>query len=100
MGRFADARVIAELGAALSTDPSRDVRWRAARSMGQIRDPKAIPFLEAGLKDVDSLVRARTVQALAAFPMQVVRPFLESAQNDPDETVRSEASRLLETNIP
>lgn len=56
---------------ALLSDPSDDIRGRAAYALGHQKDPAAIPLLARGAReDIDSENRMACLQALAHFPVE------------------------------
>jgi HEAT repeat protein len=66
------------------------VRATAARALGDLAHPKAIPALMTSLRDADARVRANVIEALARCPcegmMQMLMPSLE------DENARVQAA--------
>lgn len=57
--------------AQLAKDPEWFVRLRAVASIGEMRDPRAIPFLVGALCDENRLVRLRAAEALSRFESQL-----------------------------
>lgn len=48
----------------LTGDPHRIVRANAARALGRLRGPRAVPFLQKALSDEEALVRREAADAL------------------------------------
>jgi len=71
------------------------VRCDAARTLGKIRDSRAIPPLVRAVKDPDMDVRIRAVEALGEMGDDRAKPPLVEALNDPHHRVRMEAAWAL-----
>jgi HEAT repeat protein len=63
--RAAGAREIGALAVLLTDDPAPDVRRAAARTLGAMGDERVADVLIPGLEDLDPLVRAAVLRALA-----------------------------------
>ena len=61
---FEFEHVLARLSAALGDDPEALVRTRAASTLGQLKDPRAVPALINALQDSHSSVRSQAIHAL------------------------------------
>jgi HEAT repeat protein len=93
LASLADARVLAPLMQALG---SRDwiVRMHAAKGLGRIGDPEAVPVLMPLLQDKVKAVREEASSALAAIGAAAVTGLLEALQHD-DWMVRLHAVEAL-----
>jgi HEAT repeat protein/beta-lactamase regulating signal transducer with metallopeptidase domain len=90
----ADTGVVNALIARLD-DENAEVRTAAARSLGRIKDSRAIPGLIGALKDRDSKVRAAAAEALAEFEdARAVAPLAELL-NDQSSEVKKTALDAL-----
>lgn len=67
-------------------NPDEDVRWKAAISLGEIGDRRAIDPLISLLGDEDRFVRSRAAYALGIMGEQVIQPLAEvlSTEKNPD----------------
>ena len=83
----ADTGVVNALIARLQ-DENADVRRAAARSLGQLQDPRAVPGLIAVLKDSDPKVRASAAEALGELEDPRALPALSDLLNDASTDVR------------
>jgi HEAT repeat protein len=79
IGKPAVAPLIEEL-----TDPSDDVRWEAAKALGQIGDPEAAPALVNALEDENSGVRWLAAEGLIALEREGLAPLLQALEKRPD----------------
>lgn len=98
----ADTGVVNALIARLE-DENADVRRAAAHSLGQLKDPRAIPGLIGALKDSEPKVRATAAEALAEFEDPRAIPPLTALLNDPSTDVKQSALDALsqfESNLP
>jgi HEAT repeat protein/beta-lactamase regulating signal transducer with metallopeptidase domain len=98
----ADTGVVNALIARLE-DENADVRRAAAHSLGQLKDPRAIPGLIGALKDPEPKVRATAAEALAEFEDPRAIPPLTALLNDPSTDVKESALDALsqfESNLP
>lgn len=68
------------------SDPNRQVRWEAAKALGEIRDPAAATALVGALEDRDGDVRWLAAVALSAIGREALRPLfaalLERSKSD------------------
>jgi len=80
-------------------DEDADIRWRAARSLGDIEDSRAIEPLTEALKDRDRRVRYRAIEALEKIgesgDSRVIEPLI-FALDDEDLDVRRRVVMALE----
>lgn len=79
--------------------PSFEVRQEAARTLGKIGDPAALPALSAALKRASFGTRRAAVEALHALGDVRAVPTLLAALKDRDAEVREEAAVALATLI-
>ncbi len=73
-----DGHAVPSLVMALA-NPSRDVRWEAAKALGEIRDPAAAPALVKALEDERFGVRWLAAEALISLGSKAVLPPLMHA---------------------
>jgi len=72
------------------------VRRAAAKGLGLLGDPRAIPVLITTLDDPDWALRYAVVHALAPFRREArVQTALQAATQDPERAVRLKAEELL-----
>ena len=90
----ADTGVVNALIARLQ-DENADVRRAAARSLGQLQDPRAVPGLIGVLKDSDPKVRASGAEALGELEDPRALPALADLLNDASTDVRRSALDAL-----
>ena len=98
----ADTGVVNALIARLE-DENAEVRRAAAHSLGNLKDPRAVPGLIAALKDSDPRVRASVAEALAEFEDSRAIVPLTAMLNDPSTEVKQSALDALshfEGNLP
>jgi HEAT repeat protein len=76
-------------------DADSRVRWRAAVTLGQIQDPRAIPDLIASLSDSFYWVRGSAAKALGQLGDPQAVPGLVATLKDEDSSVRKAAARAL-----
>lgn len=67
LGRAKDQRALRPLVRALIKDKSRVVRAVAAKALGHLGNPAALPALQRATRDREAVVRRRAVAALAAI---------------------------------
>ena len=79
----------------LLSDPERDVRARAAHSLGLIGDPNFTPDLLNALKDPEWPVRAMSAKALGRLARPEAVPALAEALKDKEWWVRINAAEGL-----
>ena len=98
----ADTGVVNALIARLD-DENAEVRRAAAHSLGNLKDPRAVPGLIAALKDSDPRVRASVAEALAEFEDTRAIVPLTAMLSDPSTEVKQSALEALshfEGNLP
>jgi len=71
------------------------IRCESARTLGKIRDSRAIPALVRAVKDPEVDVRVCAVEALGQVGDDRAKPVLVEALNDPNHRVRMEAAWAL-----
>jgi HEAT repeat protein len=81
----------------LLTDPSPDLRARAAYALGSIGDPTAAPQLSTCLTDREWSVRAMAAKALGRLRENGSIPALAAALSDPQWWVRANAAESLKS---
>lgn len=92
-----NSAAIPALGLALGSNSSSFyICYHAARMLGGIGDPRAVPALEAALNDVREGVRSVSAWALGRIGDPKAIPALEAALNDADEEVRNWAAEALD----
>jgi hypothetical protein len=84
------------------SDKDEDVRWRAARSLGELHalPEQTVPALARSLReDYAANVRCYVISALEKFGSDAdsALPDLRKATNDPDSVVRDYARKALKT---
>jgi HEAT repeat protein/beta-lactamase regulating signal transducer with metallopeptidase domain len=89
-----DTSVVRALMARLRDDNS-EVRAAAARALGRIAEPMAIPALIAALDDSDKDVRRAAVSALGHFEREVPAAPLRKMLESEDAEIRHEVAHLL-----
>ena len=67
------------------------IRFAAAILMAQMRNPKALPILQAGLADRNAKQRVDVARSIAAIPDGKALPTLRALLLDPSEDVRETA---------
>jgi len=90
----ADTGVVNALIARLQ-DENADVRRAAAHSLGQLKDPRAVPGLIGVLKDSNPNVRASGAEALGELEDSRALPALAELLNDASTDVRRSALDAL-----
>jgi HEAT repeat protein len=80
-------------------NPSRDVRWEAAKALGEIGDPAAAPALVKALEDERFGVRWLAAEALIGLGADAVLPPLMKALSESADSVwlRQGAHHVLRT---
>ncbi|MBM3235107.1 sigma-70 family RNA polymerase sigma factor [Candidatus Poribacteria bacterium] len=81
----------------LAQSESPHKRWRAAKSLSEIRHSESLEPLLAALKDDEPQVRYHVARALGALGNQDAIPFLKDALQDEHHGVRKEAMRALKS---
>jgi len=84
-------------------DENAEVRSAAARSLGRIKDSRAVPGLIGALKDRDAKVRESAAEALAEFEDPRAITPLADLLTDPSSDVKKSALEALshfDTNLP
>ena len=98
----ADTGVVNALIARLD-DENAEVRKAAARSLGKLKDSRAIPGLIAALKDRDARVRAAAAESLAEFEdARAIAPLTDLLDDQSTEVKQTalEALSHFEDNLP
>lgn len=86
---------VADLMNALQSAKTR-ARWEAAKALGEIRDPMAIPALISALDDPENDVRWAAADALIALDSDSLVPMLQALKQHPDSVnVRQSARHIL-----
>ena len=83
-----------ELFIAALKDADKNVRYTAAKALGEIGDARAIDPLVMALKDADYYVRVKAVEALVKIGDVAVEPLI-AALNDSDTDVREAAEGTI-----
>ena len=78
------------------SSPEVTERREAARKLGQIKDPAAIPPLIHALKDNEPMVRLEASGALMDIGQPVAEPLIEAVQKEKASTFLWNAIRILE----
>ncbi len=94
LGRIGSTSSLGALTARVDNDPSALVRQRAARALGDLRSPAAIPALIAAFDDADWRVSYAAQEGLAALGQQAVAPLLTTLQS-PDLLAARYARKAL-----
>jgi HEAT repeat protein len=93
IGRPATARLIEALA-----DRNSNVRWEAAKALGQIGDPAAIPALVKALEDDNFGVRWLAAEGLIHMKEEALVPLLRALATRPDSRwLREAAHHVLRT---
>ncbi|MGC9515908.1 HEAT repeat domain-containing protein [Methanocrinis sp.] len=71
------------------------LRWRAARVLGEMRDPDSVPFLASALADESPVVRWEAAAALGKIGGPGVVEALLAALDDESRQVQKRAARAL-----
>lgn len=95
LGRFQALVAAEDITGLLHHDPSVEVRARAARSLGRMGSPRAIPSLLICLNDGPVAVRAMTIWALGEIGGPEARGALRSTLIGPSHQVRGLAAEAL-----
>ncbi|HET7614926.1 MAG TPA: M56 family metallopeptidase [Gemmatimonadaceae bacterium] len=98
----ADTGVVSALIERLG-DENAEVRSAAARSLGHIKDSRAVPGLIGALKDRDPKVRESAAEALSEFEDPRAITPLADLLNDPSSDVKKSALEALshfDSNLP
>ncbi len=78
------------------TDRNDQVRWQAAKALGQIASPKAAPALVDALEDHEFDVRWLAAEALMAIGVDALEPLLAALMKRPQSFwLRESAHHLL-----
>jgi HEAT repeat protein len=95
LGGFQDLPSCAALGHHLAEDPNPKVRARAARALGWLDDPTALPVLSGAMRDPEGAVRAAAAGALGILGDLSSLPLLIDATADADASVWESAVEAL-----
>jgi HEAT repeat protein len=77
-------------------DPNDDVRWEAAKALGQISDPAAAPALVNAMEDENSGIRWLGAEGLIALGREGLVPLLRALEQHSDsEWLREGAHHVL-----
>jgi len=74
---------------------SRQVRWRAARALGEMGDPGSVPFLASALTDESPVVRVAAAEALGEIGGPRAVEALSAALDDESRQVQKGAGKAL-----
>jgi hypothetical protein len=74
---------------------SRQVRWRAARALGEMRDPVSVPSLASALTDESPVVRWEAAEALGEIGGLRAVEALSAVLNDESRQVQKRAAKAL-----
>jgi len=77
-------------------DPHPWVRKSAAKALGMLGDPKALPTLIGALADGESMVRKSAARSLGQIGHASAVPALEKALKDSSALVKEAAAKALE----
>lgn len=81
-------KAIAALGTALGGDDHAEVRVGAARALGELEEPAAVPVLLRALADKDAAVRSKAAWALGEIEDPSATPGLGAVLKDGDVNLR------------
>lgn len=95
LGLLRDPAASEQLADVLLRDPDPRLRAAAALALGNLADPRHIPWLSAALQDPEAAVRARVVEALGNCPSPAAAGALAGVLNDPDRSVRLNIIKAL-----
>lgn len=96
---FLGKRAVPSLIAALQ-DPDDDVRWEAAKALGEIADPRSAPCLVEMLMDHNYGVRWAASEGLIAVGEAALIPLLEKLTQHPESGwLRRQAHRVLSSAV-
>lgn len=73
----------------------RQVRWRAARALGEMKDPDSVPILALALRDESPVVRWEAAAALGEIGGLQVVEALKAALDDESRQVQKRAAKAL-----
>lgn len=90
---FADS--VDQLGQALLTDRSYNVRAQAAIVLGKIKDRRGVPLLISALRDKEAAVRTMAAASLGKLGDAAAIPALRACLEDPEVPVRTAATRAI-----
>lgn len=93
----ASADSLEQLGQALLTDRSYNVRAQAAIVLGKLKDRRGVPLLVKALADKEAAVRAMAAASLGKLGDPTAIPALRMRLEDPDGMVRTTVSRAITT---
>lgn len=90
---FADS--VDQLGQALLTDRSYNVRAQAAIVLGKLKDRRGVPLLISALRDKEAAVRVVAAASLGRLGDAAALPALRACSEDPEVLVRTAVSRAI-----
>jgi HEAT repeat protein len=95
LGEIGDHRAVRPLHDAIG-DVDPELRARAAKALGRLRDPSSVaPLLDSLLTDPSSFVRTAVARALGSLPARETVEFLARSLSDPEWWVRLRAVESL-----
>jgi HEAT repeat protein len=95
LGRFQALNAIAEVVCRMQTDPSVEVRTRAAQALGRMGSPRAVEPLLAALTDGPPAMQPQVLWALGEIGAPDTVPALRTALTAPSPDVRQAAASAL-----
>lgn len=90
---FADS--VDQLGQALLTDRSYNVRAQAALVLGKLKDRRGVPLLISALRDKEAAVRVVAASSLGKLGDAAALPALRACAEDPEVLVRTAVGRAI-----
>ena len=90
------------LGETLASDSDVDVRLAATKALGQIKDPKTVPFLAVALEDPNPALQLRAVESLRGASgkdfgndVNLWREYVKNPSIEPPEQSLADRARKL-----